>query len=187
MLVALGASTVVVAAAAATIWLARSGDGSARDAATIDERTGAYRGVRFGASEEEVIRLFGQPERDDGFAPADKSPADVGVPQALPGAGRLLKYENVVFLVAPERGVYAFMVTEAGARTRRGGVSIGDRMDAARERHRLGCRQVAGGESLLGEQEFYPSCETRVATVRVWFGRDPIRSITLLSENHLRQ
>jgi hypothetical protein len=78
------------------------------------------------------------------------------------------------------------MVTEEGAMTKRG-VSIGDRMDDARDRYRLACRKVAGGESLLGEQEYYPSCAATLEDgVRIWFGRDPIRSVTLLSARHSR-
>lgn len=61
-------------------------------------------------------------------------------------------------------------------------MSIGDRMDVARSKYRLECREVAGGESLLGREEFYPSCSARLSSgTRIWFGRDPIRSITLVS------
>ena len=182
---ALGAAAVVVGAGA--IALARGGDEDGSNAVPIDERAGSYRGVRFGASEAEVVRVFGEPDRSAGVAPKGSTPAEVGVPQSLPGPAQLLKYENVVFLLEPASGVYAFLVTEPRAKTTRG-VSIGDGMDAAQERYRLECIEVAGGESLLGKQEFYPSCRARLGdSVRVWFGRDPIRSITVLSTRHIQQ
>jgi hypothetical protein len=180
---ALGGAVVVVAVGG---WfVVTRNDGDAANVA-VDERTGAYRGVRFGSSEEDVIRVFGEPVREDGFAPAGESPAEVGVPQSIPGPGELLRYENVAFLVTGERRVYAVMVTEEGVTTKRG-VSIGDSIDDARGRYRLVCRKVAGGESLLGGQEYYPSCAaTLEGGVRIWFGRDPIRSVTLLSARDSR-
>src|SRR5262245_9113972 len=184
MLVAVAAALIAGAAGA---WFAVATDGADTATVTIDERTGAYRGVRFGTSEPDVIRALGKPDRDPGFAPAGENPSEVGVPESIPtiGPGGLLKYEGVGFLGTPEGGVYAFIVTDAGATTRRG-VSIGDRMDVARSKYRLECRDVAGGESLLGEQEFYPSCSARLRHgIRIWFGRDPIRSITLVSASHL--
>ena len=156
----------------------------------IDERTGAYRSVRLGSSEREVIRVFGEPNRESGFAPVDTSPAEIGVPQSItPPGGRppvLLKYEHVAFLVTPDTGVYAVIVMEPSATTTRG-VAIGDEMTVAHRRYRLQCLDVAGGESLLGGQEFYPSCGGNIGRVRIWFGRDPIRSITLVSRNAARR
>ncbi|MDP8911861.1 MAG: hypothetical protein M3M94_07345, partial [Actinomycetota bacterium] len=123
------------------------------------------------------------PEHGPGFAPAGESPADAGVPESIPGAGTLLKYEDVAFLA--NSGVYALIVTKKGVTTTRG-VSIGDSMDDARRAYRLTCRDVAGGESPVGGQEFYPSCRASAgnARLRIWFGRDPIRSITILSLRH---
>jgi hypothetical protein len=131
--------------------------------------------------------VLGEPGRDPGFAPAGENPSEVGVPESIPaiGPGGLLKYQGVGFLSTPGGGVYAFIVTQAGATTTRG-VSVGDRLDVARDKYRLECGRVAGGESLLGGQVYYPSCSARLAPgVRIWFGRDPIRSITLVSVSHL--
>ena len=130
-----------------------------------------------------MIHGLGEPDRTPGFVPAGESPSVVGVPERIPavGPGGRLKYDGVAFLAAPEGGVYAFIVTDAGATTRRG-VSIGDRMDVARNKYRLDCREVSAGESLVGGHEFYPSCGARLNSgIRIWFGRDPIRSITLVS------
>jgi hypothetical protein len=185
MLLALVAALVVAGVGA---WFAVSTRGADNAKVTIDERDGAYRGVRFGTSERGVIRAFGEPNRDPGFAPAGENPSQVGVPELIPaiGPGGLLKYKGVGFLATPGGGVYAFIVTEAGATTRRG-VSIGDRMDLARSKYQLECSDVAGGESLLGGQELYPSCSARLGRgVRIWFGRDPIRSITLVSVSRLQ-
>lgn len=163
-------------------WLAISRNGGNAPKVTLDERTGAYRGVRFGTSADAVIRMFGEPARTPGFAPAGQSPPDVGVPQSIPGPGELLKYDDVAFLTGP-RGVYALIVADVGATTQRG-VSVGHRMDEGRGEYGLECIDVAGGESPLG-QEFYPSCRADLeGGVRIWFGHDPIRSITLLSISH---
>ncbi len=158
---------------------------------TIDERAGAYRGVRLGSPVRDVIRVFGEPNRDPGFAPAGKSPAEAGVPQSIrtPGGGPgvLLKYEDVAFLATSGTGVYAMIVTEEGATTTRG-VAIGDEMNAARRRYRPRCLDVAGAESLLGGQELYPSCGANIGNrVRIWFGRDPIESITLVLRDQARR
>lgn len=157
-------------------------DGSG--ATLVDEWTGSYRGVAMGDGESDVRRRFGSSQGGPGFSPAGQLPADVGVPQSIPGFGQILKYDDVAFLVGA-RGVYAFIVTAEGAETRRG-VQIGDDLDEARRAYRVGCLDVAGGESLSGGQGFYPSCRATIGgRNRVWFGRDPIRSITVLSLRHV--
>ena len=181
-LLALGATAALALGVAGTlVGFARD---SSRSAALVDDRSGAYRGVRVGDKERRVIRLFGKPEGGDGVAPAGQTPAEAGVPTFLPGPADLLKYEDVVFLLY-DRRVYAFMVTEKGARTTRR-VAIGDELDAARRAYRLSCTRVAGGESPFSGQEFYPSCRTTVSKrgLRMWFGRDPIRSVTIVSLRH---
>ena len=165
-------------------WFAVGSGRSESATVSIDEQTGAYRGVRFGTSERGVIRTLGEPDRSPGFAPAGQNPSQIGVPASIPGPGGLLKYEGVGFLATPDGGVYALIVTRAGATTMRG-VSIGDSLDVARKKYRLDCQKVAGGESLLGGHENYPSCHARVGRgTDIWFGRDPIRSITLVSASH---
>ena len=172
------ALAVLAGGAFVALW-DRASDGAGT---LVDDERGAYRGVRIGDGVDEVANALGEPERSPGFAPAGESPADAGVPQTLPGPGTVLKYEDVS-LLAGQQGVYALMVTERGARTKRG-VAIGDSMADARRAYELKCIDVAGGESLLGEQEFSPSCRASVGRLRIWFGRDPIRSITLLSPAH---
>jgi hypothetical protein len=175
---ALGLAIAVAIAGGA--WLALRDQGETRSGGLIDDKRGAYGGVTMGDSEEEVHRAFGEPSTEPGFAPAGKLPAEVGGPQSFPARVpfRLLKYEDVGFLL--NGGVYAFIVANDGAETTRG-VAIGEAMDEARRSYRLKCIRVAGGESLFGGQEFYPSCSAALdGGLRIWFGRDPIKSITLV-------
>jgi hypothetical protein len=61
-------------------------------------------------------------------------------------------------------------------------------MDEARGKYRVKCMNVAGGERLFGGQEFYRTCGARLKPgLRIWFGRDPIRSITLVSFPYFRR
>jgi hypothetical protein len=91
----------------------------------------------------------------------------------------VLRYEGVAFLVGP-RGVFAFVVTEEGARTKRG-VGIGDPLGRARQVYSAGCGEQPYGEALFGAAT--PTLRWCRATIddglRIWFGRDPIRSLTL--------
>jgi hypothetical protein len=187
-------AAVVVAAAVLALGFVVFGTGSevpggVETFTLVDERTGSYRGVAMGDSIEEVRHVLGQAAGGSGFAPAGMLPTDTGVPQSIPAPGRLqpalLKYEDVALLVGP-RGVYAFIVTEDGAQTARG-VAIGDELDRAREVYDLRCIDVAAGESPFGGVSTYPSCSTTIAgRVRIWFGKDPITSITLMSLRHAR-
>ena len=181
----------VVAVAALTVFVgaASAADLSRQRGSLVDERSVAYRGVRMGDSARRVRRVFGRPMTGDGFSPAGKLPAEIGVPASIPTPGGrrplLLKYADVAFLVGP-RGVYAFIVAEKGARTRRR-VHVGDRLGSARRAYRLRCGRVTAGEKVRRGYETYPSCWTTIERrVRIWFGDDPIRSITLLSFRHLR-
>jgi hypothetical protein len=149
----------------------------------LDERAGSYRGVRFGASEEHVRRVFGEPGEEEGFAPLDSEFKDVGGPPAVrvwpPGSMRqkALSYGGVAFLVGTE-GVYAILVTEQ-AKTLRG-VAIGDDLARARRLYRLGCGEGVAGERLGGGVETYPTCRGTIdGRIRIWFGEDPIRSIAI--------
>jgi hypothetical protein len=180
----IAAAALIAAVVSVALWSTRRNDGGTP--ILVDESTGSYRGVVMGDDSSDVRRRLGSFEEGPGFAPAGDLPAEVGVPQSIPGPGRILKYDDVAFLVGP-RGVYAFIVTADGAETTRG-VQIGDDLDAARRAYDLHCVDVAGGESLLGGQEFYPSCRTTIGRrTYVWFGRDPIRSITVLSLRHQRR
>jgi hypothetical protein len=151
----------------------------------IDERAGAYRGIGVGASEADVRRAFGPPGDGEGFFPLGESFGEIGgAPSVVVWPrgthfSRVLRYDEVAFLVG-ERGVYAFVVTEEDARTRLG-VGIGDPQAAARRAYDAGCIEQPYGEPLFGgEPSTFRTCRATVGKrIRIWFGRDPIRSITL--------
>jgi hypothetical protein len=149
----------------------------------LDERAGSYRGVRFGATEEEVRRLHGDPGEGAGFSPLGSEFADVGGPPAVrvwpPGSVRQksLRYDGFSFLVGTE-GVYAIMVTEAARTTR--GVAVGDDLGRARRLYEIGCSEGIAGERIGGGVETYPTCRGTIDDrIRIWFGEDPIGSIAI--------
>ena len=149
----------------------------------LDEREGSYRGVRFGATEADVRRVFGKPGEGSGFSPLGSEFHDVGGPPAVrvwpPGSHRqkALRYEGVAFLVGTD-GVYAILVTEP-AHTRRG-VAIGEDLARARRLYRLGCGEGVAGERIGGGVETYPTCRGTIdERIRIWFGEDPIGSIAI--------
>jgi hypothetical protein len=159
-----------------------------RSAIVVDESVPRYGNVGFGSTTREVERLLGRGETAAGFAPAGRSPADIAVPLALPnpqGAGRarpaLRRYEDSAFLFLRGR-VYAILLTASNVETARG-VGIGDAIETVRRSYEdAECREVAGGESLSGDVDTYPSCRVRVAPMRfVFFGGNPIRSIAFYS------
>jgi hypothetical protein len=162
------------------------GGGDSASGGLVHERRGSYGGIAMGASEQDVRRVFGEPGGGQGFFPLGESFAEIGGPPAVsvwpPGTRKratVLRYDGVAFLVG-SRGVFAFVVTAEGARTRMG-VAIGDRLRDARRRYRLGCGEGVGGEPLFGgETPTYPYCRGTIGDrIRIWFGQDPIRSITL--------
>lgn len=166
----------------------RAGDPEAQQErrAVVNETAGAYRGVRLGDSEDDVRRVFGEPGAGEGFFPLGESFGEIGGaptvrnwPPRWRGRPIVLRYEDVAFLVGP-RGVFAVVVTEDGATTRRG-VRIGDALARARLVYGASCGVQPYGEALFGQRT--PSCRWCRATIRnrirIWFGRDPIRSITV--------
>jgi hypothetical protein len=158
-----------------------------RSARVIDEVRGTYRGVGIGDSAAEVRRVFG-PREDAGDGPFTPlgagSFAEVGgamfiaSPGMIPHTPRdpeLLRYRDVSFLLLDER-VFALMITANGAATQEG-LAIGHDLDGAGERYdALNCKDAEIGD--FGET--FPFCAGRVAPQRhIWFGQDPIRSITI--------
>jgi hypothetical protein len=157
-----------------------------RSARVIDELRGTYRGVGIGDSAAEVRRVFG-PREDAGDGPFTPlgagSFAEVGgamfiAAAGIPHTGRdseLLRYQNVSFLLLDHR-VYALMITADGAATQEG-LAIGHDLDKAGERYEdLNCEDAEIGD--FGET--FPFCAGQLAPQRhIWFGQDPIRSITI--------
>ena len=179
---------VVAAAALAFLGVAwtceRRGEDD-RTGGAIDEHAGSYRSVEMGATAEDVRRAFGEPGDGEGFFPLGESYGEIGgapvanYPRDWRGPPTVLRYEGVAFLVGPE-GMFAFVVTEPGARTRRA-VAVGDALSKAVRTYGLGCVEQPYGEPLFGgEASTFRLCRGTIdRRIRIWFGRDPIRSITL--------
>ena len=155
----------------------------------VDEQVGVLHGVRFGASEREVEARLGEETDDhDGLFPEG---ADYTGPPAIPSPGSdrgsrvppaELHYDKTAYLVSPTVGVFSMATLEDGARTR-AGVGVGDDLELVRERYDwVECGEAVAGEPLFGGQTpTYPWCRALVGDTRVFFGGDPIGSITLTS------
>jgi hypothetical protein len=85
------------------------------------------------------------------------------------------RFRNVVF-VGDRRGAWFASVTHPSARTRQG-VAVGDRLDEVKRAYSgLRCGEANRG----GDYIQFPYCTGQVASRRfIWFGGDPIESITL--------
>jgi hypothetical protein len=154
-----------------------SGCGGKARPTFVDEFRGTYRGVGIGDSAAAVERVFGEQRlsgRDEPIAPRKENFVEIGGPTVVAdGCGTSLRYDGVSFFVCGGH-VYGFIVTQSGARTRRG-VAIGDAASAVRARY----PQLSCGEAPF-EGGSYPYCGGRIAKRRwLWFGRDPVRSISV--------
>ncbi len=73
------------------------------------------------------------------------------------------------------------MATLADDARTRAGVGVGDELARVREAYEgVECGEAIAGEPLFGDD--YPTyswCRTRVRRIRVFFGEDPIESITM--------
>jgi hypothetical protein len=155
--------------------------------ALIDEVRGTYRGVGIGASAAAVRRALGARKFAGAGAPfwplGAGSFAEVGGAMTIrypgipstPRTPELLRYQQVSFLLLDDK-VFALMITDDGAATSRG-LAIGGDLDDADERYEgLNCEDVEIGD--FGET--FPYCAGVLAPERhIWFGQDPIRSITI--------
>jgi hypothetical protein len=159
----------------------------------IDERAGTFRGVGIGDSASDVQLVFG--ERDfagpnEGLMPSgsdfteDGGPWSVRAPAPCRARTRsatpMLRYDEVTFVLCDGR-VHAFVVTDGAAETVTG-IAIGD--DLAEVRGTYGgftCGETPEtGEGNFDRDSSYPYCVGTAAPRRwVWFGEDPVRSITV--------
>jgi hypothetical protein len=146
----------------------------------IDELAGTYRGVGISDSVRTVRRMFGEQRPMNPLGEPMTPLVTADDPYHGPTAmgfgpkdafGPTLRYGHVVFVFNGRRGVGAFEVTEPKAHTLRG-VAIGDPL----ERVTLAYPSLRCGDA----NESYPACTGRVAASRhLWFGGDPITTITL--------
>ena len=152
----------------------------------VDERAGVLRDVRFGDTGLEVLDRLGSPTDDeDGAFPAgvdytgppsiESPPSDHG--RRTPPA--FLHYRNFAYIVSPTAGVYAMATLARGARTL-AGVGVGDELERVRDSYdEVECGEAIAGESFLGPPPTYPWCRATVGAIDVFFGEDPVESITL--------
>jgi hypothetical protein len=153
----------------------------------VDERAGVLRGVRFGDTTPEVRRQRGRPSDDeDGFFPAGTDftgPPSIPSPPSDQGSRVrpvTLHYDDTAYIVSPTAGVYAMATLAEDARTR-ADVGVGDELARVREAYEtVECGEAIAGEPLIGDEyPTYPWCRTRIGRIRVFFGEDPIESITM--------
>lgn len=155
----------------------------------VNETLGKYGTVRLGDSVRSVRRKLGfvrQADPQGERTPTGHEWEDLGLPWSVspprryrPGDRLIsLLYRDIGLTSSTRSGVYVIEIAAPGARTRRG-VGIGDPLERAQTRYR-GIR--CGIRNRDTEYPEYPYCTMRFHSgVSIWFGQDPIRSITLSS------
>jgi hypothetical protein len=148
----------------------------------VDPAAGTFRGVRLGATRAEAVARLGEAPPwtdDDPVEPLEEDWTEIGAPSVMtfPGTPDVLRYPRTVVELEDGR-VIAIVTAELGATTPPG-VAVGDDLASVRAAYpALRCwdAPVAGGHGS------YPVCSGRVESRRwLWFGEDPIRSITIAS------
>ena len=185
--IAIATATALLAAGVGAVALLVLRDDGEPAPVHVDERLGVLHDVRLGDSQANVrARLGDETDDDDGFFPkgADYT-GPVGIRAPLSDRGSRtppeeLHYRDVAFLVSPTAGVFSMATLEEGARTR-AGVGVGDRLETVRQRYESPkCGEAPAGEPLFGgEVPTYPWCRAVVGSIKVFFGGDPIESITM--------
>ena len=194
----------VLVIAGAVVLLAANGPGSdvvgvddlpARQAErprpiVLDEIRGSYRGTTIGDRRSAAKRRHGpsqRPARSDDTGPIgsdeDGTPGSWNPPGSAAGYPPDLAYGGRSYLVEQRRDdprVYGIIVTDRRAQTSRG-VGIGDTLAFAVQRYpQLRCDVV--GPLTEYVRPPFAACRARVAPRRyLAFGKNPIRSITVMS------
>ena len=171
---------VAVAGVAVALVLARRDEEA--PPVLVDERQGALHGVRFGDSEGEVQARLGAETDDRGgvFPAGVKYTGPISIPSPDRAPPSELHYDDTAYLVSGTVGVFSMSTLEHGARTQEG-IGVGDRLELVRNRYdRTECGEAVAGEPLLGgDPPTYPWCRAIAGGTCVFFGGDPIESITL--------
>jgi hypothetical protein len=152
----------------------------------VDERSGSVDGVTLGDSRRAIRRALG-PGRDRQMLriiPEHVDFTSLGLPwteDPVPGVRMrdvvTMRRDGLSLLVAPHHGAYAIFVWRRGAQTTRG-IEVGDDLETVpREYEDFRC----GVRNRTSEYPSYPYCTGRVGDTYIWFGQDPIRSITVAS------
>jgi hypothetical protein len=169
---------VAVAGIATALVLALRGEGA--PPVLVDERHGVLHGVRFGDSEGGVqARLGGETDDRGGVFPEGaKYTGPISIPSPDRAPPSELHDHDTSYLVSGTVGVFSMSTLEHGARTR-AGVGVGDELVRLRY-DRTECGEAVAGEPLFGgDPRTYPWCRAIAGGTRVFFGGDPIESITL--------
>jgi hypothetical protein len=149
---------------------------SERDLVVSTQR-GSIAGVALGDSGSDVERVFGPPLDRQGYMPIDElftGPQSIAAPVGG-GGSEPYRFREFAFLVSPGAGVYSLMTTRSGARTERG-VAIGDELSAVEGAYPdADCGKYDYGEGARG----YAWCRVRVGRNEVFFGGDPVASLTV--------
>lgn len=147
---------------------------------TIDERAGTYRGVGLLDTRREVERRFGRARvtKDGPWEPLDIDFYDAGLPTSsgyTTGAVAIWRFKSAA-IVSYGGKTFTFAITTVDALTRRR-VGVGSTLEQVRMKYPMLRCDIANEGT---EYPTYPYCAGRVAPGRyVWFGRDPVRSVTL--------
>lgn len=160
--------------------------------AQIDERAGTVADIGIGSSKADVETKLGRykrPAEAYPTAPADRSEEQTAGPWSVitgphhlgPGGKRgeqvTLRYDGAALFVFRDR-VFGIMVSAGNARTSKG-VQIGDRLDAARKAYpTVRCEGASSSDTSATQAA---NCSGFLRRNRwVYFGGDPIRSITIM-------
>jgi hypothetical protein len=166
-------------------------------ARVIDELRGTYRGVGLRDTAADIRRVFGPSEFAGAATPlapldADPDHMDVGGPMVVtqprlkPKSGTepetKLRYPGVSFLLWKDR-VFLMMITKEGAATQRG-LAIGHELEGADDLYQyLNCDEagfIDDDVDFFESEETFPFCAGALRPRRhIWFGQDPIASITI--------
>jgi hypothetical protein len=148
----------------------------------VDPAKGTVQGVSLGATKAQAVARLGPAppwNGDQSVQPLKEDWDEIGAPSAMPfpGTPDVLRYDHTTVVL--ENGRVISVVTAERGATTPGGVGVGDDLDTVREAYpTLRCWDAPSG----GGHGTYPVCSGRLSGDRwLWFGRDPIKSISLAS------
>jgi hypothetical protein len=155
---------------------ARGPAGAAQDTPRlIDVNAGVVAGVRIGDTAGQIEAKLGRATYGSEFAPRQRQPftGPIAIPAPDSIQAAVAQYQRHAFLIG-SIGAYSLKTVAAGATTQRG-VGIGEPLSAVRKAY-PGTRC---GRYHPGEGTAFRWCSARVGLNSVFFGGDPIVSITV--------
>jgi hypothetical protein len=158
------------------VLLVGCGSSTSAKPVSVDEVAGRIGHVAIGDSRAQVVAALGKYDGpNSGFLPLGEYFEEIGGPPSIPvpNQGEVMRYSHFAALLINGR-VYA-MIVSGNARTK-AGPAIGDSLADVRNAFNHGECGSLGAES-GGE---IPSCSFPVRRGWITFGKDPIKSITLV-------